>query len=85
MTNKRLRFKGECMLAIGKGAKNAHQLALRSRVSYPTILRYITMPHEIQAYDAMVLPAILIDGQGIAPEELLNMRLGDLFDLVDVK
>ena len=82
MAGWRLRLKGQQLLKIGKGADNPHQLHLRSGISYPTVKKYVDEPGEVRAYDSNVLPGILIDGQGLTPDQMLEMRLGDLFELI---
>jgi len=76
-------LKGSELLKIGKGARNAHQLSLESKVSYATIYRYVHAPEGVMALDMKVFPAILINGCGLTREEFLNLRLGDLFNLED--
>jgi hypothetical protein len=76
----RLRLMGHKLLSMGKGADNAHQLALRSRKSYPTVKKYLD--EEVKQIDLDVLSSVLIDGQEMKVEDLLNLRLGDLFEYV---
>jgi hypothetical protein len=64
---------------------NAHQLALRSRVSYPTVDRYINCPEETSQVSAVVMAAILTEGLGLTPEQVLDLRVGDLFQFVNKK
>lgn len=66
---------------------NKHQLSLREQVSYPTVLRYLRQPeHEnfeaIENFSGDVLYAILVKGFGLSPDELEDMKLGDLFEVV---
>jgi hypothetical protein len=82
MTGWRLILKGQQILKMGKGAENAHQLSLRSGVSYPTVKRYVDTPELVQALDAIVLPTVLIEGQGLTREQVLDLRIGDLFDIL---
>jgi hypothetical protein len=64
------------------GLENAHQLALKSRVSYPTVERYINTPEKSVSLDTGVLASILLEGLGLTQEAALNLRLGDLFKFV---
>lgn len=82
MASWQLRLKGQQILRLGKGAENPHQLHLRSGISYPTVRKYIDEPGSVRAYDANVLPGILIEGQGLSPDEFLSLRIGDIFELV---
>lgn len=76
----RLRLRGQVLLRIGRGAENAHQLALRSRKSYPAVARYIN--DDVRVLDLVVLPHILLDGQELAVEQMMNLKLSDLFEYV---
>jgi len=78
----RLKLKGKKLLGMGQGAINSHQLHLRSRISYPTVRKYIEKPGEVHAYNAAVLAGILIDGQGLSVAEVLELKIGDLFEIV---
>ena len=81
---KRLVLKGKQILEQSNEA-NPHRLALKTRISYPTIEKYINRPESVQAYDATVIPMLFLDGIEMDPEVFLNMRLGDLFDLVELE
>jgi hypothetical protein len=79
---RRIVFKKNVLLELS-GLPNPHQLALRSRVSSPTIAKYVNAPETSEVIDAAVLASILIDGLGKSEKEVLNLRLGDLFEFVD--
>lgn len=81
---KRLVLKGKQILEKSNEA-NPHRLALKTRISYPTIEKYINRPESVQAYDATVIPMLFLDGIEMDPEVFLNMRLGDVFDLVELE
>jgi len=76
------RLKGRALLTLGSCAENAHQLSLRSRMSWPTISKYINTPEKISSISMDVLAGILIDGLGMTPEQVADMRFGDLFEFV---
>jgi hypothetical protein len=78
------RLKGSMILEAGKrkGIENIHQVSMRSGVSYPTAYRYIEKPEKVEAVSLRALYGVLVDGIGMSPEEIANMRLGDLFELV---
>lgn len=65
------------------GLTNPHQLALRARVSSPTIAKYVNSPEASEVIDAGVLASILLDGFEMSEKDALNIRLGDLFEFVD--
>jgi hypothetical protein len=78
----RLRLKGQSLLSFGRGAENAHQLALRSGKSYPTVKRFVDdgEADKIKLLDLKVLPSILLDGQEMTVEQMMSLTLGDLFE-----
>lgn len=75
----RFRFRGQELLALGRGAKNSHQLALSSKKSYPAVKDYVESP-DLKRLDLDMLACILIDGLGMTPQEALSLRLGDLIE-----
>ncbi len=75
-------FRDGVLLALS-GLQNPHQLALRARVSSPTVARYVNEPDAVVAMDGFVIAALLTDGLGKSKEEILAMKIGDLFELVD--
>lgn len=79
----RLVLKGKQILEQSQEA-NPHRLALKTRISYPTIEKYINRPESVQAYDATVIPMLYLDGIEMDPETFLNLRIGDVFELVKV-
>lgn len=78
------RLKGSFLLeqAKSKGLQNLHQIHLNSRVSYQTIHKYMTKD-ELPSIDLKVLANLLFDGVKFTPEELSNMRFGDIFEYVE--
>ena len=78
----RLKLKGDKIIALS-GLENNHQLALRARVSHPTVVKYINTPEQLESVDLRILANLLIDGCRISPDEFMDMKLSDLFDLVD--
>jgi len=84
MANKyRLQVKGSTLLEKS-GEPNANQFSHRARLSIQTAYRYIQQPEEVLAFDSRVLARILIDGLGLTPEKALDLKFGDVFDLVEV-
>jgi hypothetical protein len=70
------------LLNWGRGAATANELAKRSMRSQPGVQRMVAAPHSINQLDLGVLSSILIHGQGLTPEEVLNLQIKDLFDFV---
>jgi hypothetical protein len=71
-----------------KLAMNKHKLALSEQVSYPTIHKYISRDEQGSAYDVRnfsgdVLYAILVKGMGYTAEQVRDLRLGDVFEIVE--
>ena len=73
---------GEVLLQMA-GLPNSHQLSLRARISYPTVDKYINAPETTSSISALVMAAILLDGLDLTPDQVLELRLGDVFQLVE--
>ncbi len=84
MANKkyRLQVKGADLLARS-GEPNANQLAHKVRVSAQTAYRYTAAPETVEAFDAGVLARFLLDGLGLTPKQVLDLKFGDVFELVE--
>lgn len=66
---------------------NRHQLSQKEGVSYPTLLRYLGQPEDEEAdpivnFSGEVLYALLVEGFGMSPIEVENLRVGDIFEVV---
>lgn len=76
------RFFDESKLVMSK-----HQLAQEQRLSYPTVHKYIYREdlgeYEIRNFSGDVLFAILRRGMGLSVEQMLDLRLGDVFEVVE--
>lgn len=83
-TQKQFVFKGGKLLNKS-GLGNIHQVTLRARISAQTGYKYLQTPENVKSVDMKVLASILIDGIGLSPKQILEMKIGDLFELVDVK
>lgn len=66
---------------------NKHKLSQTEQVSYPTVMKYITKKDaedfDIRTFSGDVLYAILITGMGYTPEDAANLRLGQVFEIVE--
>ncbi len=78
----RLTFKKGVLLERS-GSANPHQLALKARVSSPTIGKFINAPETVLVIDAAVLAAIVTEGFGLTKRQALDLRLGDLFEFTE--
>ncbi len=78
----RLIFKKGALLDRS-GSANPHQLALKARVSSPTVAKYVNQPDSVQVVDMAVLASLITEGFGLTKRQALDLRLGDLFELVD--
>lgn len=80
-TPKRLQFKGSELL---EGTDNVHQFSLRAQVSAQTAYKYLQTPENVHAVDLKVLYALLIRGLGLTEKQMLDLKIGDLFKIVEV-
>ncbi len=76
------RLKGRQLLEMGqrRGVPNVHQLSKRTDVSYPTVRRYIEEPEKVEAVSLKALTAFLVDGCGMSPAEISDLKFGDIFE-----
>lgn len=77
-------LKGDYVLRMAR-VDNPHQLALKAQVSQPTIQKYIVHSKDVKQIDTAVMAALLMRGLEMTREEILNMKIGELFDLVPEK
>lgn len=84
MASGTFRLKGRQLFEIGKkrGVDNVHQLSKGTDASYPTIRRYIENPENVEAIKLESLASLLVDGLKISPDELANMKFGDVFEFI---
>ena len=76
------RLKGRELLKIGTGSKTMYSLSKDSVVSYQTIHRWITTPHNVKMLDLDTLANFLLDGLGVPPDSLDSVTLADIFEVV---
>lgn len=67
---------------------NKHKLSQTEQISYPTVLKYLTRKSDADEFDIRtfsgdILYAILVKGMGITPDEVANLRIGDVFEIVE--
>ena len=68
---------------------NKHKLSLTEQVSYPTVLKYIYRngtkngDYNVRSFNGDVLFAILSKGMGMSVEEIVNLRFGDVFEIIE--
>ena len=75
---------GKKLLGLAKAA-NAHQLALKSRVSYPTVDKYVNKSEESVNVSCEVMASILLFGCELTVDQLCDLRIGDVFKVVELK
>ena len=80
LANGYFRLKGQELL--DEHDTNLHRASQTGSFSYPTVHRYLNEPESVKAMSVRVLYGFLIDGLGISPEELHNMKFGDIFEAV---
>ncbi len=78
----RLVFK-KGVLLDRSGSDNPHQLALKARVSSPTVAKYVNAPESVQVVDMAVLASLITEGFGLTKRQALDLRLGDIFEITD--
>ncbi|MEA3327793.1 MAG: helix-turn-helix transcriptional regulator [Chloroflexota bacterium] len=78
------RLKGIFLLSRAKenGVENRHQLAMKSNISHQSIYK-IFDGEPMKQINLRVLSRLLILGVGYTPEELMNVKFGDIFEYVD--
>lgn len=77
-------LKGSSLLEKAKdnGVENMHQLHLQAGVTYQTIHRYIN-DEGLEKLNLNVLASVLINGIGYTPDELMDVKFGDIFEYVE--
>lgn len=64
---------------------NRYQITQWGHISYPTVLRYYRADPYLAVFNGDVLYTMLTLGLGMTDDEIRNMRLGDLFEIVEVR
>jgi len=77
------RMKGSSLLSKAEehGFENRHQIAMASGISYQSILKLFD-GEPMKQIDTRILAKLLIRGIGYTPEELENVKFGDIFEYV---
>lgn len=78
----RLVLRGPALLERS-GEKNAHRLGMRAGLSAPTVSRYIDHPEVMVAVDLETLPRLLMAGLGMGADEMLALKLSDIFEIAE--
>ena len=78
------RLKGSSLLSRAEenGVENRHQLGTKANISHQTIYS-IFDGEPLKQIDLRVLARLLIKGVGFTPEELENVKFGDIFEYVE--
>jgi hypothetical protein len=79
--SKKLAFRGGKILELSTEPTNAHKIHLQSSVSYPTVHNMLARPEAVQRMDLTALYKVLSAGLGLSDDEILNLKLGDLFSV----
>ena len=77
------RLKGSSLLSKAKdrGIENRHQLSMAAGVSHQTI--YAIFDNEpMKQISLPVLAKLLINGAGFTPDELENVKFGEIFEYI---
>lgn len=67
---------------IEKFNKTMYRIEKNGAASRPTVLKYMGTPEQVEYLSARVLYGILVDGFELSPEDVANMRFGDVFELI---
>ena len=78
----RLILKGEEILKRS-GEDNIHQLSMKSGVSVATAYKHLDKPETVKSFDTEILMAFLMEGCGMSKKDILDLKIGDLFKIVD--
>lgn len=76
----KIKVSGSKLLAMCK-QPNPHAVSMATGISYPTVLRYTHPGGAPQMVDLVILGTLLAVGCGLNPEQVANLKLGDLFDV----
>ncbi len=75
------RLRGDVLLSHSRRAKNFHRASTLSNTPYPTAHKYLTAPR-LPSISLSILADLAFIGFGITPEELAEMKFGDVFEFV---
>jgi len=78
----RLILKGKEILNRS-GAENIHQLSMKANVSIATAYKHLDRPETVKAFDTEILMAFLVKGLGMSKKEILELKIGDIFKIVE--
>lgn len=82
-TSYKLRLKGD-LLSKSKKDTNRHQVSLDARISATTAYNILSKNSKnVSRLDLDNFIAIMIDGLGYTPEEILEMPIGEVFAIYD--
>lgn len=78
-----LQLRKAALIRMGH-ARSAYHLSQISGITKPTAARYVHRPDEISAMDTRAIGTLLVAAANQDPESVLEMRLGDLFELTPI-
>ena len=82
--NKKLVLKGPAILTLSPYAENVYQLARRSGVMYATLHRYVKNSQKVKGIDLTTFGSMLSAGLGLDDDSIKDLKIGDLFEIVEV-
>jgi hypothetical protein len=85
MANGTFRLKSRELYARGlatRAVKNKQDVANKSGWSYSTASKWIEDPENLTGVDFDNLAVFLFDVLGMSPEDVMNSRFGDIFNLI---
>lgn len=66
-----------------RGDWNDKRISLKAGISYATMRRYLTGKFSLYEVNLKALGGLLIYGLGLSKEQAADLRLGDLFEIID--
>lgn len=82
--NKKLVLKGPAILTLSPHAENVFQLSKRCGVMYATLHRYVKNSKQVKGIDLTTFGSMLSAGLGLDDDSIKDLRIGDLFEIIDV-
>lgn len=83
MMNKKLVLNPIRIMTLAKDPRSMNRIHRLTGIPYQTIHRYFRNPGSVQQVGLDKLGAILSAGLGLTQEEIENLKIGDVFQVVE--
>lgn len=77
-----LRLRVEELLEEYGDGMSLHKASQLGRFPYPTMWRYWRTPDELKSIHTRAVVGLLVDAIGLTPEEVEDLKFGDVFEIV---